>query len=122
MDFLKCKVRGESIKFASRKKKSQNNQLQVLEKKVKMLQYKIDNKKAGNMEDRLFSLKDDEKELENVKEEISKIQDIKTKGTMIRARTEWYLYGEKPTSYFLKLEQRNYFSKNRFSLQRKVHY
>ena len=42
---------------------------------------------------------------------IQNILDKKTQGAMVRARTMWYQYGEKPTKYFLKLEQTNHTKK-----------
>ena len=40
-----------------------------------------------------------------------KIREKKLEGTMIRARARWVEQGEKPSSYFCSLENRNFVSK-----------
>ena len=45
-------------------------------------------------------------------EELEEIREQKLKGALIRARWQQLTEGEKPTKYFLNLENRNYVSKH----------
>ena len=37
--------------------------------------------------------------------------EYKARGAMIRAKTDWFQYGEKSSAYFLKLEKYKYMKK-----------
>ena len=65
----------------------------------------------------LFSMEDNQKELEVVKIEIDRIIEHKTRGALIRTRRGWETHGEKNCAYFYNLEKFNYMSKNRFKLE-----
>ena len=49
--------------------------------------------------------------LEEKKSELYKIRDYKLKGEIIRSRTQWMKYGEKPTKFFCQLEKKNFLDK-----------
>ena len=66
----------------------------------------------------IFSKENQIGEIEGMKKEIDKLMEEKTRGAMVRSRADWFLYEEKPTSYFCKLEKYNYTKKNRFRLKR----
>ena len=44
-------------------------------------------------------------QLEGYKQELEKLIEYKTKGSIIRSKTRWYKEGEKNTKYFLGLEK-----------------
>lgn len=50
-------------------------------------------------------------EYEIVRQELENLNELKTKGTLIRSKAKWIEEGEKSTKYFLQLENRNYKSK-----------
>ena len=51
-------------------------------------------------------------DIDLVKEEIDKIIEEETRGSIIRSRARWYEEGEKSTKYFLNLEKRNFNKKS----------
>ena len=78
------------------------NREEMLEREIALLEKQLDN--AGNsnpsyhvVAERIFTLK---KELENILE-------YRTKGAIIRSKSQWYNEGEKNSSYFLNLEKRH---------------
>ena len=111
----KLEVHGFTVKYSTRKKKSQNNKLIVLERKLKRLEQEI--VKEDRHREGLFSKEETEKEIIAVKTEIDKIVEYKTNGAMIRTRRNYIAYGEKNNSYFFNLEKHNYMSKNRYKLK-----
>ena len=112
-DFLKFKVKSSSIKYAARKHNDRKLTLQALERKLKTLQDKTYQDHSPFTELQNFN------ECENLRTEINKIMEYKTKGAIVRAKTDWFMYGEKSSSYFFKLENYKYTKKNRFKLMKK---
>ena len=51
--------------------------------------------------------------LEGYKQELEKLIEYKTKGSIIRSKTRWYNEGEKNTKYFLGLEKRHFNKKKK---------
>ena len=98
----KMKVRGKSIEFATKKKKSNQNKLLVLERKLLSLEREIS---QGNKP--VESLVDPIAQIALVQKEMNELYDLKTKVAIIRSRINWLKAGEKPTSYFLRLEAQN---------------
>ena len=96
-DTIKCQIRGASVKFCSRKKKSKDNILHVLENKLTKLESVISQNYTQEMEIRI----------NETKEEIEKLIEDKTKGAILRSRAQWTEEGERPSKYFLNLEKRN---------------
>ena len=115
-DYLKFKVKTETIQYASFKKKCYANQLEVLERKLKTIQSRLSNKSFLNIS--LFTEQEDIHLMEEIKDEIDELVAIKVRGAMVRSRANWYQYGEKPSKYFLKLEQANNNKKTRYRLKR----
>ena len=101
-EMIKLKVREKSISYAAHKKVATKNREEMLEREIALLEKQLDN--AGNsnpsyhiVAERIFTLK---KELENIFE-------YRTKGAIIRSKSQWYNEGEKNSSYFLNLEKRH---------------
>ena len=101
-DTIKLQIRGFSLRYAARKKRSKNNIIQALEKRLHFLEETLTRQQSIETE----------QQIGEVKEELDKFLEEKTKGAMIRSRCRWYENGEKCTKYFLNLEKRNYNSKN----------
>ena len=112
-NFLKQQIKEYSIKFATARKRSENNQLEVLERKMLRLKTNIEQSSFTG----IFNLEEDIEELDKIKTEIDILVEKKTQGAMVRARTDWFQYGEKSSKYFFKLEQSNFSKKNRFCLR-----
>ena len=113
-DFLKFRIREESVKIGKNKKNSQNNQWSVLERKLTRLKSELSNYNTQT----LFSRENIEREISKITKDLDNILETKTRGAIIRSRCDWFLYGEKPSSYFFKLEKYNYTKKNRHRLER----
>jgi hypothetical protein len=95
-ELVKYKIRQETIKYASNKKKKSNRKLKSLEESLQKFEEERD--ESGI----------DTEEAKKIREEIDIIQEESTKGAMIRCKVRWYEEGEKSTKYFLNLEKRNY--------------
>ena len=109
-------MKGHSIQFLARKKKSRDNTLAALQRKLKQLEDELvsEDKHCAIT---TFTPENNREQMSKVKEDINKILDYKTKGAMIRTKRNWIKYGEKNCSFFFKLERYNYMSKNRFKLK-----
>ena len=104
LETLFLRIRGETIKFASFLKKKQKNHEQNLLQDIAHLE----NTSLG--QSNLDLLDDKKSELENLRKE-------KVKGNMARARIQWLNEGEKPTSFFCRLENQNFTVKTMRKLQ-----
>ena len=106
-DYIKTEIRGFTIQYSSRKKKEKREFKMKLEKDL----YEIQDQLLRNM-----SPADVEK-YHFLKEEIEKIEEIETKGAILRSKIRWSEAGEKNTKYFLNLERRNAVNKHISQLQ-----
>ena len=102
-EMIKLKVREKSISYAAYKNVATKKREEMLEREIGLLEKHLDNVNNSNssyhiVAERIFSLK---KELENIIE-------YRTKGAIIRSKSQWYNEGEKNSSYFLNLEKRHY--------------
>ena len=100
---IKLKVREKSISYAAYKNVATKQREQMLEREIGLFEKHLDNLNNSNssyhiVARRIFSLK---KELENIIE-------YRTKGAIIRSKSQWYNEGEKNSSYFLNLKKRHY--------------
>lgn len=95
-EFIKLGIREFSIQYCSKL----NQESRCLER---------------NLEDRLFILEKEmvdspevAEEYHATKRELLQIQLLASRQAMLRSRTKWLTQGERPTSYFLNMEKRNY--------------
>ena len=94
LEMVFLRIRGETIKFASTLKKKQNSH-------EKTLLQDISNLETTAMGQSNSCLLEDKKiELENLRKE-------KVRGHITHARLQWLNEGEKPTSFFCKLERKH---------------
>lgn len=101
-EMIKLKVREKSISYAAYKNVTTRKREEMLEREIAFLEKHIDNSSNGNpsyhiVAERIFTLK---KELENIFE-------YRTKGAIIRSKSQWYNEGERNSAYFLNLEKRH---------------
>ena len=97
LEVLVMRIRGKTIKFGSYLKKQQNTMESNLIKDINELENmpNLDNSQL---------LEDKKTELENLRKE-------KLKGSLVRSRMQWLSEGEKPSSFFGKLESKSYIDK-----------
>ena len=100
-EVIKAEIRGETIKYAAKKKKNISKQIEALQKEIKSLEDRLNHPDRISSDDLVQQIREKRKELEIIIEE-------KTRGAIIRSRARWYEQGEKPTRYFFNLEKRNY--------------
>ena len=97
MEMILMRMRDESIKFSKKMKQKQNNIETKLITEIELLE-------ESNLESN--------KEQINLKKQILEtLREEKIKGAMIRSRIHWLQESEKPTKYFLSLENKNYVDK-----------
>ena len=96
LETLLIEIRGKTISHSSYRKKQQDTREKSLRDEIQELED----------QDNL-----DFEKIEEKKEEIKKIRQNKLKGSIIRSKAKWLEEGEKPTNYFLNLENRNFTSK-----------
>ena len=98
LDFLLMKIKSKTISYSCFKKKR-------MEEDEKRLAKEIEELNRGELDETNSIL------LENKKEELVRLREIKMKGVLIRSKARWVEEGEKVSSYFCNLEKRNYTNK-----------
>lgn len=97
-------IRGNTIKYSSEKKKKSKIEEIKLEKEIEILEQEI-NDNIGTIDHEKFQI------LEQKKTNLVNIRRQKIEGVMLRSKCRYQDLGEKPTKYFLNLENRNYTNK-----------
>ena len=107
-EMILLEIRGETIKFSSRRKKESNEKEYNLKQSICEMEQKLSNIsneydviKANEMSS---NLREKQLELENIRHK-------KLSGSFIRSKAKWIEEGEKPTKYFLNLEKRSFINK-----------
>ena len=102
-EMVKMKVREESIKFgASKKSKLAKEQEEIEPQSIATLEQDLsDEHLDDSRKQKLWT------ELETKKQQLESVIEYKTKGAILRSKTQWYNEGEKNTKYFLNLEKRH---------------
>ena len=96
-DWMKYKIRGESISYSKMKAKERRNRIQTIENRLKTCEEKI---AESPTQENLANL-------ESVKTEYEQQYDYILRGSIIRSRATWFEQGERNNKYFLNLENRN---------------
>ena len=96
LETLLMEIRGRSISYSSFKKKQANLHEDNLKVSIELLEAETD---------------PDHEKLDRLRKDLETIRVKKVKGSLIRSRAKWIEEGEKPSSYFLNLENRNFTSK-----------
>ena len=96
-EMLKLSIRGISVKHSSEVKKNQNIEEKDLIRKLNELSNKTD--------------VDSELQKEEAMDRLELIRGKKMEGVILRSKATWNVQGEINSSYFCKLEQRNYINK-----------
>ena len=94
---IKMEIRAFTIKYSKKKKAKQTrNEEAALQTEL----IDIQNKLQANYNE------SDEMEMDRLKTKLSRIEAIKTQGTILRSKARWYEYGEKNSKYFYSLEKK----------------
>ena len=101
---LLMEIRGKTISYASFKNKSFLKEEAELNDRIKILE---ENLTESNVS-----------ELDESKNRLREIREHRLEGVALRSKVRWINEGEKPSSYFCNLENRNYLDKAMHFLQR----
>ena len=99
---LKSDIRGETIKFASNKKRMHEKRVKEIETELHLLEQSRDETNNQNNKDRI--------ELLSI--ELQEDYTNRTTGIMTRAKVRWLKDGDKNSKYFIGLEKRNFMNKS----------
>ena len=97
LEILLLRIRGETIKYASYRKKVETQHEQSLISEIRSLEC---NQTLENSD-----------YLDEKKVELEKIRQKTIEASSVRSRVQWLIQGEKPTKYFCSLEKNNYIEK-----------
>jgi len=101
-EMVKLKVREESLKYGTSKKKKLATKEEEIEQAIATLEKRLP--EFSGDETRREQVWSD---LETKKRELAAIIEYRTKGAILRSKSQWYNEGEKNTKYFLNLEKRH---------------
>ena len=96
-DWMKYKIREESISFSKLKAQERRRKIQAIENRLKKCEERI---AQSPTQENLANL-------ESAKAEYEKEYDYIVRGSIIRSRATWYEQGERNSKYFLNLENSN---------------
>ena len=97
LEMIKINARGFTIQYATRKKKSRENKVAALERKLKDI---VDEQCKSN----LFNMQLQNRQVYLITKDLEDLLAERTKGAMLQSQSTWFDHGEKQTSYFLQLE------------------
>ena len=107
-EVIKLAITGSTIQYATRKKKSDTNKIQALERKLRTWQREL--------EESNFATKP-EKQVIEIQKELAELYAKKTQGAMLRCAANWAEAAGKSTKYFLNLEKSKYNNKTLHRVQ-----
>ena len=101
-EYIKMEIRGFTVQYSSKRNKAKRELKLKLEKDLYNIECEIHNGLSdSNIEKYTF-----------IKEELEKIEELETKGAILRSKIRWAEAGEKNTKYFLNLEKKNAIDKH----------
>ena len=100
-EMIKLKVREKSISYAAYKNVATKKREEMLEREIALLEKRLDNVNNSNSSYHIVAEK-----ILTLKKELENIIEYRTKGAIIRSKSQWYNEGEKNSRYFLNLEKK----------------
>ena len=119
LEFIEFKVKEYTVKFASQKRRSKENKLKALERKILACQQELISIKEGIAQDLAglpFSKQQILQHLDRLYSDREQILQEKVQSILIRNRRDWLIHGEKNSKLFFSLEKSRYLRKNRYQL------
>ena len=102
-EMVKLKVREKSISYAASKKSERTKREEDLVKSIAILEKQLDNGNSSEPPSQNVIEK-----LNTLKRDLEKIIEYRTKGAILRSKSQWCNEGKKNTKYFLNLESRHF--------------
>ena len=106
-EILKYEIRKFTIEYSKKIKRKQTNREHSLRQELMNLENILGHRPSDDLIG----------QVENVKNELTKIDDNKLQGSIIRSKIKWTEEGEKSSKYFFRLEKQNYVKKHIRKLQ-----
>lgn len=104
LEMILLMIRGETIKYSSRKKREKEKLQKQLEEEIAELEKNMTEDFSNFTAENLKLLEEKKNRLYDIRKNI-------IEGVMLRSRCRYEELGEKPTSYFFNLEKRNFTNK-----------
>ena len=95
-EVVKLGIRTETIRYCIQKKRSKNNLMSALERRLKTVQNRFEQTPTD----------EDKQDIELIKLDISDILQEQINGCIMRTKINWQEYGEKTSKFFLSLEKK----------------
>ena len=99
-EMVYLKVREKSISYGAYQKSATTKRENGLENTITMLQKQLDMKNNTEPENQSII-----ERINLLKRDLEKIIEHRTKGAILRSKSQWYNEGERNTKYFLNLER-----------------
>jgi exonuclease III len=98
---IKLRIRTDTISYSALKKRSKNNTLLALNRRMTRLEKQFQQNPSDDIEENIKLIKQD----------IDDILQEQINGIVMRSKCDWQEYGEKSSKFFLNLEKRNFNNK-----------
>ena len=102
-EMVKLKVREKSISLAAYQKSATTKRENELENTITILQKQLDMANYNEPQNQSIIQR-----INLLKRDLEKIIEHRTKGVVLRSKSQWYNEGERNTKYFLNLEKRHF--------------
>ena len=99
-EMIKLKVREKSISYAAYNNLTTRKREEMLEHEIALLEKHLNNSCNSNPSYHIVA-----KRIFTLENELETILEYRTKGAIIRSKSQWYTEGEKNYAYFLNLEK-----------------
>ncbi len=99
-------IRGETINYSPFKKKERTKKEKHLSDNLNNKEIQLDKSDNKTIEKEIIT------EKKTIQQELEELYEIKTQGSILRSKATWTNQSEKPTSFFLSLESRNFLNKS----------
>lgn len=104
LEMILMNIRGKTISFAAGKKRENKQAERNLEFKIREIEERM-HLQHSTIDDTEIDI------LRSYKQALETLRSEKIKGNILRSKAQWIESGEKPTQFFLNLENKNYTNK-----------
>ena len=101
-EMIKLNVREKSVSYAAYNNVATKKGEEMIEREIALLEKHLDNLNNSNSSYHIVAEK-----ILTLKKELENIIEYRTKGAIIRSKSQWYNEGEKNSRYFLNLGKRH---------------
>ena len=106
-DNLKCALRGKIVQYTAQKKRSKQNKMRIYENKIAKFKEQLNNPQK----EYIYNEKQIKQRISQLELEVENLIESNLRKSMLRARRNWFEFGEKNSKYFFNLEKYKYSQK-----------